>query len=148
MSKHLDEKKAWAIIKSVMNVKDSEGSKLAWNAAQQVCREAKTLQQEAVREAKKGVNISDTKPMTQEERELYAASILDGALRSGEMSITELDRFKSELGLEAKSQDISISIIDFKDVYPEEADVYATTAEIIKRKVREANEELRNQNTN
>lgn len=77
-----------------------------------------------VREAKKVAekpNVMDIQTLTDEEREAYAAKILDAALQSGEMSIAELDRFKDELGLTKKKSDTVIQVVDFstyaEDVY-------------------------------
>ena len=119
---------------------------IIWN---DVVAHVKATKKEWKAEAKKAeaerlADMSEA-PMTQEEREAYAAKILDGALRNNEMSIAELDRFKAELGLEAKGRDIKIEMVDFSKVYPADADVYAVTAEVIRKGIEEANEELHNQ---
>ena len=114
---------------------------IIWN---DVVAHVKALKKEWVAEAKKAeaekLVDPSVAPMTQEEREEYAAKVLDGALRSGEMSISELDRFKTELGLESKGRDINIDMVDFSEVYPADADVYAVTAEVIQKGIEEANE--------
>ena len=59
----------------------------------------------------KGLNEAEL--LTQEQREEYAAKILDKALINGEMTLPELDRFKEELGLSAKKSDTIIQTVDF-----------------------------------
>jgi len=137
-------------IKAVLKI-EKELNPLVWGLSQKLAsawaKDVRDAKKEAKKEAEKS-RVSDVQILSDEEREGYAARILDAALQSGEMSIAELDRFKDELGLTKKGRDIAIHIIDFKDIYPEEADVYAITAEVIKKKVREANEKLRDTDTN
>ena len=128
-------------IKAALKI-DKEQNPACWALSQKLARAWGKDVADAKKAAEKP-NVMDIQTLTDEEREAYAAKILDAALQSGEMSIAELDRFKDELGLTKKGRDIAINIIDFKDVYPEEADVYAVAAEIIAKKVKEANEELR-----
>ena len=111
---------------------------IIWTAVKKECKywEAEGAKAEAAKHVHDG-----TAPMTQEERELYAAKVLDGALRSGEMSISELDRFKTELGLESSGRDINIELIDYKDVYPDDANAYAVAGEMIRKGIEEANSE-------
>ena len=58
----------------------------------------------------------------------------------GDFDAALAGKIMDAFGIKAKDRDIAIEVVDFKDVYPEEADVYGITAEIIKKKIEEANE--------
>ena len=60
----------------------------------------------------------------------------------GDFDAALAGKIMDAFGIKAKDRDITVNIVSFKDVYPEEADVYATTAAIIEKKIEEANEEL------
>jgi hypothetical protein len=77
--------------------------------------------------------------LTDEQRAVELTKFLDGKLMDGSLSAAELAQFKDIYGLKAKDRDISINIVDFKDVYPEGANAIEVAASHIKLMIEEAN---------
>jgi len=83
---------------------------------------------------------SNRRKLTDEERTEELTAFLDGKLLDGSLSAAELAQFKDIYGLKAKDRDLTIEIIDFKDAYPEDANEIEVCAEVIRKKIAEANQ--------
>lgn len=106
-------------------VPEDAKEKSRWNkACFALAGELVSVQAGALKEerAKKGggspkpsYDLDSIETLTQEQREELAGKILDASLLSGEMSISELDRFKDELGLGVKQKEVHLTLIDYTD---------------------------------
>ena len=78
--------------------------------------------------------------LTDEERKEKLEIKLDAMLTDPKTSAADIKEFRDYFGLGGKKSDIIIEPIDYKDVYPEDADVIAVTAELIRKSIEEADE--------
>jgi hypothetical protein len=131
-----------AIYRMLKTSYPSLDNKIANFMAQNVWSDVRKWHKAELKKAKDEVREStvDRRALTDEERAEELTKFLDAKLLDGSMTAAELAQFKDIYGLKAKERDVSINVVEFKDVYPEYADVIATTAELVDEKIRKANE--------
>jgi hypothetical protein len=94
----------------------------------------------AVEDAEKEKRKSGDTPLDEEERRLRLELKLDSMLDDPKTSAADIKELRDYFGLGGKKADISFSIVDFKDVYPEMAGAIDVAAKAISIAIEEANE--------
>ena len=100
-------------------------------------RGALDKQREANKELEKAL---PEEHITDEEASVRFLNHLKQKAASGEFDAALAGKIMDAFNIKQKDRDIMLKIVDFKDVYPEDADVIALTATLIEKQIEQANQ--------
>lgn len=129
--KGLDNKEYWRVSREIWKHVVDYGKQMEADGikAERAKWEAKNLVEK----------MSNEHEMTEEEAKERFIYHLKMKAAAGDFDAAMVGKLVEVFGVKAKDRDISIKMVDFKDAYPDDVKVIDVAAEVIRKKIEEAN---------